>query len=160
MPLYSTRCLWIHLPHGFRSNISQEICLHLQKSLYGTKIAPLLWLNTCIGAFKALGFIQTNKTSASFSVSTSSLPSIFDDAGIGARKESTIDKLVKDLCDLGFERTKEGSFTKFLGIQIMKHRPNGINTRSIPQDPCHYIHPLLVTFVGMAGIHCIPTLNM
>jgi hypothetical protein len=116
--------MWIHLPRGFRSSLSHGICLHLQKSLYGTKIAPLLWFNTCIAAFKSLGFTQSKHDKCLLLRFDMIIVLYVDDAGIGAKEEATIDKLVKDLRDLGFELTKEGSFTEFLGIQ-MKHRPDG-----------------------------------
>jgi hypothetical protein len=116
--------MWIHLPRGFRSDHSHRICLHLQKSLYGTKIAPLLWFNTVLGAFKSLGFVQSKQDQCLLLRFDIIIVLYVDDAGIGAKEEATIDKLVQDLRDLGFELTKEGSFTEFLGIQ-MKNRPDG-----------------------------------
>ena len=41
-----------------------------------------------------------------------------DDAGIAASNVRLIDELIKNLTDLGFELTREGSFTEFLGIKF------------------------------------------
>jgi hypothetical protein len=116
--------MWIHLPRGFRSNLGHGTCLHLLKSLYGTKIAPLLWFTTCIAALKSLGFQQSKHDQCVLLRKDMIIVLYVDDLGIGARVESTIDKLVQDLRDLGFALTKEGSFSEFLGIQI-KNRPDG-----------------------------------
>ena len=44
-----------------------------------------------------------------------------DDAGTTAPNEESIDKLVKELQDKGFDLEMEGDFTKHLGIR-MEHR--------------------------------------
>ena len=41
-----------------------------------------------------------------------------DDAGIAASNVRLIDELIKNLTDLGFEMTREGSFAEFLGIKF------------------------------------------
>ena len=41
-----------------------------------------------------------------------------DDAGIAASNVRLIDELIKNLTDLGFELTREGSFAEFLGIKF------------------------------------------
>jgi len=47
-----------------------------------------------------------------------------DDCGIGAANSTDIDKLVDDLQKLGFELTREESFSEFLGIKMEK-QPDG-----------------------------------
>ena len=51
--------VWIHLPRGFRSTLSDKTCLKLQKSLYGLAEAPRLWNLHLFKAIKELGFIQS-----------------------------------------------------------------------------------------------------
>lgn len=41
-----------------------------------------------------------------------------DDCGIGAKDPDEIDQLVTDLRNLGFDLTREGDFTEFLGIKL------------------------------------------
>ena len=57
--LPSDNPMWIRIPRGYRSTMTEGTCLKLEKSLYGTKIAPKLWFETAINAFKKLGFVQS-----------------------------------------------------------------------------------------------------
>ena len=47
-----------------------------------------------------------------------------DDAGMAAPNEESIDKLVKEFQDKGFDPEMEGDFTKHLGIRT-EHRDDG-----------------------------------
>jgi hypothetical protein len=49
-----------------------------------------------------------------------------DDCGIGAANPKDIDKLVEDLRALGFELTREGDFSEFLGIKMEKQKDGSI----------------------------------
>lgn len=50
---------------------------------------------------------------------------ITDDCGFAAQEESTIDKLISNLRTCGFELTKVGSFSEFLGIKIKCNEKDG-----------------------------------
>jgi len=43
-----------------------------------------------------------------------------DDAGIAAARKELVDELINNLIARGFELTREGSFTEFLGIKFVK----------------------------------------
>jgi len=49
-----------------------------------------------------------------------------DDCGIGSANPNDIDKLVEDLRTLGFELTREESFSEFLGIKMEKQQDGSI----------------------------------
>jgi hypothetical protein len=48
--------VWIHVPRGFRSSEGEDMCLKLEKSLYGLTIAPKLWYEHLTSAIFDLGF--------------------------------------------------------------------------------------------------------
>ena len=51
-----------------------------------------------------------------------------DDAGIGSKRKEDADNLVQQLVDRGFELTREGTFTEFLGIKFDKDELAGTIT--------------------------------
>jgi hypothetical protein len=116
--------IWIHLPRGFGSTNGSGTCLQLIKSLYGIGAAPKLFYETAIRAFTKLGFKQSRYDPCLLFRSDCFLCLYVDDVGIAAAKESTIDELIAQLRKLGFELTKENSFTEFLGIDFVK-QPDG-----------------------------------
>ena len=112
--------MWIHLPRGFKSTKGLGYCLRLKKSLYGTSIAPLLWYQSAVKVFTDIGFHQSKYDCCVLLRRDAIVVLYVDDAGIAAAEESTIDKIVSDIREKGFELTKEGSFSEFLGIKITK----------------------------------------
>jgi hypothetical protein len=48
--------VWIHVPRGFQSSTDNNMCLKLEKSLYGLTITPKLWYEHLTGAILNLGF--------------------------------------------------------------------------------------------------------
>ena len=114
-----TEPVWIHLPRGFRSSSpGGRTCLRLLKSLYGLSVAPKLWYEHLFTALKALGFTQSSIDPCLLYKSGIMLVCYVDDAGIAAASEELVDKLIADLVARGFELTREGSFTEFLGIKF------------------------------------------
>ena len=55
-----------------------------------------------------------------------------DDAGICAQDEKDIDELISKLTDRGFELTREGSFSEFLGIKFVHDEVNNTITATQP----------------------------
>ena len=52
--------VWIHLPHGFKSEHGyKKTCLCLKKSLYGVSFAPRLWSQHLLSALKKEGFVAS-----------------------------------------------------------------------------------------------------
>lgn len=49
-----------------------------------------------------------------------------NDCGIGAADPRSIDKLINDLQNLGFELAREGDFAEFLGIKFNQHQDGSI----------------------------------
>ena len=109
--------VWIHLPRGFRSKQSKKTCLKLKKSLYGLAVAPRLWNLHLFEAILDLGFIQSKIDPCLMMKKDIFLVFFCDDAGVAAKSESVIDKLVGDLIEKGFELTREATFSEFLGIK-------------------------------------------
>jgi hypothetical protein len=121
--------VWIHLPRGFHTTEVGRTCLKLKKSLYGLAEAPRLWFLHLFDALvHKLGFTQS-KLDPCLLLKPGMMMIVFvDDCGISYKNKSEFTKLLKDLRDLGFELTEEGSFTKFLGIKF--HRTDTTITMS------------------------------
>eukprot|EP00978_Attheya_sp_CCMP212_P028938 scaffold101133_cov51-Attheya_sp.AAC.8 len=51
-----------------------------------------------------------------------------DDCGIGCKNPNDAEQLIQDLMDTGFNLTREGTFTEFLGIKFEKDKDNGTIT--------------------------------
>ena len=126
--------IWIHLPRGFLSGLSRlsggaRTCLRLKKSLYGTKFAPRLWYQHLFRTLvDDLGFCQSDHDSCLLTKKDMILVVFVDDAGIGSKRKEDADNLVQQLVDRGFELTREGTFTEFLGIKFDKDKSAGTIT--------------------------------
>lgn len=110
--------IWIHLPRGFRSERTARSCLRLKRSLYGISVAPRLWSEHLFAALKAEGFTQSEIDPCLFHKKEMLLISYVDDCGIGAARKEDVDEFVRRLIARGFELTREGSFSEFLGIKF------------------------------------------
>ena len=117
--------VWIHLPRGFRSGKKQAVCLKLLKSLYGLSTAPRLWHQHLFATLLELGFKQSLFDQCLLCKPGIMIVCYVDDAGIAAKDPSLIDALIQQLLDRGFELTKEGSFSEFLGIKFKEDKKAG-----------------------------------
>ena len=121
--------VWIHLPRGFRSNSTQgKTCLQLKKSLYGLSVAPRLWNEHLIAALKAEGFAQSKYDSCLLMKPNMMMVLYVHDAGISAKYKKDVDDLIDNLRNRGFELTREGSFSEFLGIKFVRDDKEGTIT--------------------------------
>jgi hypothetical protein len=120
--------VWIHLPRGFVTNNSVRMCLKLKRSLYGLSVAPLLWFKTLFKAFGELGFIPCTHDPCLLLRKGILVVVYCDDCGIGCKNPDDAEQLIKDLTDKGFNLTREGTFTEFLGIKFEKDKDNGTIT--------------------------------
>ena len=118
--------VWIHLPRGFVSKLGPGTCLRLRRSLYGLRRSPRLFYETCIAGFKKLGFVPSTFDPCLLFRKGMMVVVYVDDCGVGAADPSEIDKLIDDLRDLGFELTREGDFSEFLGIKLEKKSDGSI----------------------------------
>ena len=111
--------VWIHLPHGFKSEHGyKKTCLCLKKSLYGLSIAPRLWSQHLLSALKKEGFI-TSKYDSCLLIKPNMLNVLYvDDAGICTKNEHDIDELICRLTRHGFELTCERSFSEISWHQV------------------------------------------
>ncbi|MGB0808420.1 MAG: reverse transcriptase domain-containing protein, partial [bacterium] len=116
--------VWLHIPRGYKSSLSDAHCLRLKKSLYGLREAPKLWLDYSTDAFKKLGLKQSAFDPCLWYGKDIMLVQYVDDCGIAAPNQARIDKFVNDLRKLGFELTQEESFAEFLGIKF-EQKPDG-----------------------------------
>ena len=110
--------VWIHLPRGYKSTISYPTCLCLKKSLYGLAVAPKLWSEMLFKAFRDDGFAQTENDPCLFLKPNMVAFTYVDDCGIAAPTMKEIDGFVNRLRNRGFELSKEGDFSAYLGINF------------------------------------------
>ena len=115
-----TEPIWIHLPRGFTSKLGQGTCLRLSRSLYGLRRSPKLFSETALDAFRKLGFTQSVFDPCLLFKPGMMIVMYVDDCGIGAANPKDIDRLVDDLRSMGFDLTREGDFSEFLGIKMVK----------------------------------------
>lgn len=123
-PLPEDQPVWMHLPRGYRSPKGPDHCLKLQKSLYGHKVAPLLWYKHITKYFKKLGLHQSKYDQCLWYGRNLMLVQYVDDMGISALKQQDIDKFVSDLRAEGLVLTQEDTFSEFLGIKF-ENKTNG-----------------------------------
>jgi hypothetical protein len=114
--------VWIHLPRGFRSSLpgGRPTCLRLLRSLYGLSTAPRLWYQHLFKAFEELGFVPSQYDACLLMRSDMLVICYVDDAGIAAKNQEPIDRLIEELRERGFELTVEGSFEDYLGIKFKR----------------------------------------
>ena len=109
--------IYNHLPRGFHSSNKGKTCLKLLKRLYGLTTAPRLWHEHLLKALLAYAFVQSSLHPCLFLLPKMFLILYCDDLGIAAKDESDVDNLIQFLRAKGFELTKEGTFSDFLGIK-------------------------------------------
>ena len=126
--------MYIHLPRGFHAGVQhqhQKCCLKLKRSLYGSIFAPKLWYKHL---FKFLidveGFTPSKYDPCLLYKNDIMLINYTDDTGIAYQNEVALKEFLDSLAKNGFEYTKEGSFTEYLGIQYVKDKSNGKITMS------------------------------
>jgi len=118
--------VWIHIPQGFHTKDTQNECLELKRSLYGLRRSPKLFQATATKALTKLGFKQSKFDPCLLFRPGMMVVMYVDDFGIGAKDPTEIDGLVSDLCNLGFDLTKEDTFHEFLGIKMEKRADGSI----------------------------------
>ena len=118
--------VWVHIPRGFVSKLGPGHCLRLRRSLYGLRRSPKLFYEHCTKGFKKLGFTQSKFDPCLLYRPGMLIVIYVDDCGIGAADPNDIDRLVDDLHHLGFELTREGDFSEFLGIKLQKRGDGSI----------------------------------
>ena len=123
-PLPDDQPVWMSAPRGYKCTNGTNHCLKLKKSLYGHKVAPLLWFKHVTKAFKELGLVQSKHDPCLWYKDEMILVQYVDDCGIGAPNQKIIDDFVQALEAKGLQLTKEGSFSEFLGLKFENH-PDG-----------------------------------
>ncbi len=109
--------MWTHLPRGFLSN-GTSTCLCMKRSIYGLNYAPRLWWEHILKALKELGLKPSQHDQCLFYRKELMIVLYVDDAGITVPMTELIDEFINGLKAKGFELTKEGSFSEFLGIKF------------------------------------------
>ena len=121
--------VWIHLPHGFKSEHRyKKTCLCLKKSCYGLLVAPRLWSQHLLSTLKKEGFIASKYDSCLLIKPNMLIVLYVNDAGVCAKNEHNIGELIHRLTKRGFELTREGSFSEFLGIKFVHDKETGTIT--------------------------------
>jgi hypothetical protein len=141
--------IWVHLPRGFTSNKPGKTCLCLKKSQYGLTVAPRLWYQHLITALKDMGLKQSKQDACLLYKKNLLIIVYVDDVGVAAPSSDLIDEFVADLKNRGFELTREGSFSEFLGIKFEEDTEAGAIT--LTQKG------LIKKVIAAAGLeHCNP----
>ena len=125
-PLPDDEPVWMKAPKGYKCSKGPAYCLKLTKSLYGHKVAPLLWYKHVTKAFEELGLKQSKFDPCLWYGKEMILVQYVDDCGIGAPRMEIIDEFVTQLQIRGLQLTKEGSFAEFLGIKFDNHADGSI----------------------------------
>ena len=102
--------------------------MKLKKSLYGLAIAPRLWYQHSSAALIKEGFKQSQFDPCLWIKKDIMLVQYVDDLGIGAKNKALVDELEAKLKSAGFELTREGSFSEFLGIKVARDDKAGTIT--------------------------------
>jgi hypothetical protein len=118
---------FIHLPRGFQSNSSTSTCLQLKKSIYGLSVAPRLWFQHLLKALTSEGLVQSKYDPCLLYRNNLIVICYVDDLGLQVPKKEIADQLIDSLKKKGFELTREGSFTEYLGIQYDHLDDGGIS---------------------------------
>ena len=100
--------IWVHLPRGYHSQCPGQTCLRLKKSQYSLTVTPHLWFQHLLTALQDMGLYRKDYLVIVY----------VDDVGVTTPNHDLIDKFVIDLKECGFELTKEGSFSEYLGIKF------------------------------------------
>ena len=108
---------YIHLPRGYRSSIGRKSCLRLKRSIYGLSVAPRLWYKHVMKALESLGLIPSAHDPCLLFRNDLIVISYVDDLGIQSPSKQVVDEFIAALEKKGFELTREGSFSEYLGIQ-------------------------------------------
>ena len=119
------KSVWLHLPRGFRSDKKGKTILRLNKSIYGLSVAPKLWYEHLFKALKEHGFVASKFDPCLLFKKDMMLVVYVDDVGISAKRMEDVDEMVERLRKQGFELTREGSFSEFLGIKFEKNSEDG-----------------------------------
>lgn len=118
--------VYMKVPQGFKAS-SNNKCLKLLRSLYGSLIAPKMWSTLLFSAFKDLGFTQSTLDKCLWYKKDIFVIIYVDDCGISAKTDALIDELIEQLQKKGFKLTKEGTFSEFLGIQYSSDNQGNVH---------------------------------
>jgi hypothetical protein len=119
------KSVWLHVPRGFQSERTGKTILRLNKSIYGLSVAPKLWYEHLFKALKEDGFVVSKFDSCLLFKKDMMLVVYVDDVGISAKRKQDVDEMVERLRKKGFELTREGTFSEFLGIKFEKNSDDG-----------------------------------
>jgi hypothetical protein len=119
------KSVWLHIPRGFQSERKGKTVLKLNKSIYGLSVAPKLWYEHLFKALTEDGFVASKFDPCLLFKQDMMLVVYVDDVGISAKRKEDVDDMVARLRNKGFELTREGTFSEFLGIKFEKDSTNG-----------------------------------
>jgi hypothetical protein len=88
-------------------------------------VARKLWYEHLVKALTDDGFVASKFDPCLLFKRDMMLAVYVDDVGISAKREEDVNDMVKKLRKKGFELTREGTFSEFLGIKFEKNTNNG-----------------------------------
>jgi hypothetical protein len=119
------KSIWLHVPRSFQSGREGKTILRLNKSIYGLSVAPKLWYEHLLKALKEDGFVVSKFDPCLLFKKDMMLVVYVNDVGISAKRKQDVNEMVERLRKKGFELTREGSFSEFLGIKFEKNAEDG-----------------------------------
>ena len=146
--------IFCDLPDGFK--VDGKVAL-LVKALYGLRRAPRLWHQTLTAALKKLGLKASTEDPCVFTNDRQISFFYVDDMLHMYRKRDAehIATFKKDLNDQ-FEMHDEGEIRWFLGVQIIRDRPN----RKLWLNQASYIEKITRKFNLLEGSHNFPSIPL
>ena len=91
--------------------------MHLKKYIYGLSVAPQLWFQHLLKALKLDGLTQSKHDPCMLLRHNLIIIWYVDDLGIQPPSKTIINDLISSIESKGFELTREGTFSEYLGIK-------------------------------------------
>ena len=127
--------IYLELPPGYaQANPGHKnFVMKINKSLYGDRRAANLWYRKLRATLELakFGFTVSTMDPCLFIRKDCIIVLYVDDAIVFAKSEETIQGLFKDLRDDGYDFSRDGTFSAYLGIQL-DHRDDGTVKLSQP----------------------------
>jgi Reverse transcriptase (RNA-dependent DNA polymerase) len=111
--------IFVHLSRGYHSSTDTDVCLKLNKSLYGIAQAPRLWFEHLKDKLERNGFTQSRLDPCLFYNKGILLVCYVDDIVMAGAEGKAMDILIEALRQ-DSDLTDEGELAAFLGIQVSK----------------------------------------
>jgi hypothetical protein len=117
----SSECdLYMKIPKGFEvaNSKGEDYCLKIKKNFYGTKSAGRQWNKHLVHKLKKVGFKQSKYDECLFYKGKAVYVLYTDDSILTGPDERELDRILKQMEEVGLKLTSEDGVTDFLGVKI------------------------------------------